>query len=210
MLQEHSVPQRNPNHQLVNMDSFSPLFISDKSFDDCFPVEIERQSARHWAPAAIVKRAAKYLVHKPGIKVLDIGSGVGKFCVIGAACNNGFFTGVEQRENLCLLAANAAQRFNVTNVKFIHANVTQVDFNQYNAFFFYNAFYENVEPDGAIDTSVDLNASLYHEYTAQLTDKLLAMPKGTRLVTYWGEWVPRGYNLVYTNGNDALRFWEKR
>ena len=76
-------------------------------------------------------------------------------------------------------------------------------------FFFYNAFYENIEPDDAIDTSVDLNARLYELYTTQLTEKLLAMPKGTRLVTYWGEWVPRGYNLVYTNGNDALRFWER-
>ena len=191
------------------MHSFSPLFISDKDFDDNFSGEIERQSARHWAPAAIVKRAAKFLVNKPGVKVLDIGSGVGKFCVIGAACNEGFFTGVEQREHLCLLADRVARRFNVTDVKFIHANVTEVDFSQYDAFFFYNAFYENIEPDDAIDTSIDLNASLYELYTAQITEKLLAMPKGTRLVTYWGDWIPRGYNLVYTNGNDALRFWER-
>jgi hypothetical protein len=194
---------------LSGMDSFSPLFISDKDFDDNFRVEIERQSARQWAPAAIAKRAAKFLVNRPGVRVLDIGSGVGKFCVIGAACNQGFFTGVEQRENLCQLADKVARRFNVNNVKFIHANVTEVNFSEYDAFFFYNAFYENIEPDDAIDTSVDLNTSLYRLYTAQLTEKLFAMPKGTRLVTYWGEWMPRGYHLVYTNGNDALRFWER-
>ena len=189
--------------------SFSPLFISDKEFDDNFPHEIERLAERHWTPATIAKRAAKFLVNKPGTRVLDIGSGSGKFCIIGAACNDGLFIGVEQRENLCLLAVKIGLRYKLNNVRFINANVTDIDFSNYDAFFFYNAFYENIEPDGAIDTTVKLDASFYQLYTAELTQKLLAMPKGTRLVTYWGEWVPDGYELVYRNGNDSLRFWER-
>ena len=74
---------------------------------------------------------------------------------------------------------------------------------------FYNAFYENIEDNNAIDSSVELDPALYQSYTLALTEKLLKMPAGTRLVTYWGEWVPEGYELVYTNGNDSLRFWEK-
>jgi SAM-dependent methyltransferase len=193
----------------AGMDSFSPRFISDKEFDDNFPKEIERLSGKHWAPATIAKRAAKFLVNRPGVRVLDIGSGAGKFCVIGAACNDALFYGVEQRENLCRLADKIAQHYQLSNVKFIHANVIDIDFSQYNAFFFYNAFYENIEDNNAIDSSVELDPALYQSYTLALTEKLLKMPAGTRLVTYWGEWVPEGYELVYTNGNDSLRFWEK-
>jgi SAM-dependent methyltransferase len=192
-----------------NNSSFTPLFISDKEFDHNFPHHIERLAHRHWAPATIAKRAARFLVSKPGTRVLDIGSGAGKFCIIGAACNDGMFVGVEQRKNLCLLAVKIGQRYKLNNVRFINANVTDIDFSNYDAFFFYNAFYENIEPDGAIDTSVKLDKSLFQIYTHQLTQKLLAMPQGTRLVTYWGEWVPVGYELVYRNGNDSLRFWER-
>ncbi len=192
------------------MNIFSPRFISDKEFDDNFPKEIERLSGKHWAPATIAKRAAKFLVNRPGIKVLDIGSGAGKFCIIGAACSDGFFTGVEQRQNLCEVAATIAQHYHVSNVKFVHANVMDIDFSQYDAFFFYNAFYENIEGGNAIDKSVDLDPELYQRYTLILTEKLSKMPAGTRLVTYWGEWMPEGYELVYTNGNDSLRFWERR
>jgi len=192
------------------MESFSPRFISDKEFDDNFPAEIERLSGRHWAPASIAKRAAKFLVNKPGTRVLDIGSGAGKFCVIGAACNDGFFVGVEQRQNLCRLADKIATHYQVHNVKFIHANIMDIDFNDYDAFFFYNAFYENIEEDDAIDNSVELNPELYQAYTLALTAKLARMPIGTRLVTYFSDWAPAGYELVYRNANDALKFWEKK
>lgn len=190
--------------------SFNPTFISDKEFDDNFTGDMERHSARHWTPATIAKRAAKFLVNRPGVRVLDIGSGAGKFCIIGAACNDGLFIGVEQREKLCLLAVKTGLRYQLNNVRFINANITDIDFSKYDAFFFYNAFHENIEPDDAIDATVDLNEGLYQLYTEQLTQKLFAMPKGTRLVTYWGNWEPQGYELVYRNGNDALRFWEKR
>lgn len=144
----------------VSMASFA-VFISDKEFDKNFPLEIERLSDKHWAPATIVKRAAKFLVNKPGTKVLDIGSGAGKFCIIGAACYDGLFVGVEQRQNLCTLAVKIAQHYQLTNLKFIHANVVDTDFSDYDAFFFYNAFYENIEDAAAIDNSVALNPELF-------------------------------------------------
>ena len=196
--------------QKMKSKAFNIRSLTDKDFDSQFPHDIRRLAGRHWAPAAIAKRAAKFLVDRPGAKVLDIGSGIGKFCIIGAAATNGVFTGVEQRKNLCVMAEEVARHYQLNNVTFIHANVTEVDFSNYEAFFFYNSFFENTESNHAIDDSIPLSAKLFEDYQKDVTRKLAKMPKGTRLVTYWGDWVPEGYELVYTNGNDSLRFWEKQ
>ena len=59
---------------------------------------------------------ADYLVKKSGTKILDIGSGAGKFCLIGAIHTKGNFTGVEQRENLVAHSNKIASRYEIDNV----------------------------------------------------------------------------------------------
>ena len=78
--------------------------VTDEEFDVIYPTDIQTLSRRHFTPIAIAKMAAEYLADQPNARILDIGSGVGKFCMIGAACTKGHFTGVEQRENLSNLA----------------------------------------------------------------------------------------------------------
>jgi len=43
-------------------------------------------SLKQWTPLAIARKAAEFLA-EPGSKVLDIGSGIGKFCLTGAFFN---------------------------------------------------------------------------------------------------------------------------
>jgi SAM-dependent methyltransferase len=71
--------------------------IEDDRFDQVWPLRLRKLSPLHWTPIVVASHASKLLVTKPGTRVLDIGCGPGKFCLIAAALTDGYFTGVEQR-----------------------------------------------------------------------------------------------------------------
>lgn len=186
--------------------------IEDRLFNTLYPSRIKKLSKRHWTPVEVAKLAADYLAERPGKKVLDIGSGAGKFCLIGAASTKGLFYGVEQRESLVKLSQKIARTHHVHNVEFIHSNITQIYFSDYDAFYFYNSFYENIECLLAIDTTIHLEEKLYFKYSKYVKDQLKKTPIGTRLVTYWSVYteIPKGFDLVFTAYNGKLNFWEKK
>lgn len=189
--------------------------LRDEEFDKIFPAEIRALSDRHWTPASIANRAAKFLVTKPGTKVLDVGSGPGKFCIVGALSTSGHFTGIEQRERLVNIARETLSKAAIANARIIRANVTEVDFSEYDAFYLFNPFTENLLTFDKIDDTVQLSGDLYRQYTDYVACQLALAPLGTRIVTYWNAEVPIGYSSVDTtqpdrfNLPDTVRFWQK-
>lgn len=186
--------------------------VTDDDIDDMFPPKISRLARKHWTPVAVAKLATEFLVDRPGTRVLDIGSGAGKFCLIGAACTQGLFTGVEQRIELVELSRQLSLAYQVYNAKFIHGNITSISFDHYDSFYFYNSFYEHITALNRIDETIQFNISLYHQYSMYLLDQLDALPPGTRLVTYYGEQniIPSSFKLLDSLKEDTLKFWEKR
>ncbi len=187
------------------------LNVDDEEFNSIYPDDIRELSDKHWTPVAVAKTAATYLVNRPGVKVLDIGSGVGKFCVIGTAITEGHFTGVEYRENLYLLANKYKKQFGLTSVNFIHSNILDINFKGYNAFYFFNSFIENMSKTELMDNAVPVSPRHYSRYTQHLREQLAGMPIGTRLATYWSntDEVPRGYVIQSTAFEGELKMWEK-
>jgi hypothetical protein len=185
--------------------------IEDSAFNMLYSTRIRRLSERHWTPVAIAKIAADYLVDKPNKKVLDIGAGVGKFCLVGAASTKGIFYGVEQRASLTKLSKKIAEKHNVENVEFIHSNITDISFSDYDAFYFYNSFFENIDTSCPIDKIVVPNSELFLSYSNYVRDQLNKTPKYTRLVTYWSTWeeIPESFDLEYTACDGILNFWKK-
>jgi len=186
--------------------------VKDSEFDaamySTLPTDL---SATHFTPVDIAIQAAKYLVEIPGTKVLDIGSGAGKFCMIGAACTTGHFTGVELRTQLHDLAFNIAKERPLTNVEFIQSNITYIDFSPYQAFYFYNPFFEQVAPIDSIDDTIVLKKELYRSYASYVKEQLDGMPNGTRLATYFSAHheVPDSYKILARIDAKKLTFWEK-
>ena len=152
------------------------------------------------------------MVKSPNTKVLDIGSGVGKFCVLGSLYSNGQFTGVEKRKEL-IDEANAVKEFvQAENATFIHGNINQVDFTAYEAFYYYNPFYEHVVDFGRIDKLIDFSKEKFEAYEQYVFKELDACPKGTRVVTYCSSdfFLPKEYFLKEMKHNGRLLFWEKK
>jgi SAM-dependent methyltransferase len=185
--------------------------ITDKDFDAIFPEKIRELATTHWTPVAIAKLAANYLVGAPGTSVLDIGSGVGKFCVIGALHTKGHFTGVEQRRELVDVAIDVSAAYWLPNVAFLNKNVMSIVFGDYDAFYFFNSFQENVDVINKIDDTQKLSSELYHSYSTYVCAQLSLMPIGTRVATYFSplDIIPGNYRLQHSLIGGALRFWER-
>ena len=187
------------------------LFSNDAAFDWMYPEHFQLLSLKHWTPLAIAQKAAEFLA-EPGARVLDIGSGIGKFCLAaGYHFPESYFYGVEQRHELIYHAEEAKGYTQLSNVNFIYANVTQVNFKEFDHFYFYNSFYENIDPNNQIDDTIETSESLYTYYTNYLFKALDDKPPGTRLVTFhtFAEEVPSSYKLADVSCSMLLKMWIK-
>ena len=185
--------------------------VTDREFDAIYPENIRRIADRHWSPVEVSKTASEFLVRRAGTRVLDIGSGAGKFCMIGAATTRGHFTGVEHRLPLVELSTSLSSRYDLQNVKYIHANVTSIDFRNYDAFYFFNSFYEHINVHHRIDDSVTMDVQTYEAHVSDMVEQLSRLPLGTRLATYatLQTVVPGDFQLVDSVYYGALNLWEK-
>jgi len=187
-------------------------FQTDEQFHYLYPVSIRLLAAKHWTPLHITRRVAQYLAPTENVRVLDIGSGVGKFCLTAAWCMpTACFEGVEQRRDLVAHADTARSILKLKNVAFIHGNFTRLDFDRYDHFYFYNSFYENLVDTNKIDDNIAYSTELYNYYNRYLYKKLDERPAGTRLVTYHSleEEIPPAYHLVEAQVENLLKFWIK-
>jgi SAM-dependent methyltransferase len=194
----------------ANLENY---FTEDSHFRQLYPLSFQKLDTLHWSPLRVIDRAVKFLVNKPNAKILDIGSGSGKFCLAGSYLKPfAFFSGVEQREDLLEYAQTVRKKLGRSNVDFVHKNFTQIDFTEYDNFYFYNSFFENIEGTDKIDDSIAYSVELYDYYNLRLKSKLDGMPAGTRIVTYktLDQEIPDSYRLVTTEMENQLKFWIKK
>lgn len=188
-------------------------FANDAAFDWLYPQKIRELSKRHWTPLSIAQQAADFLADAPGKKILDLGSGVGKFCLAGAHFNpHATFYGVEQRYKLHQYAVAAKDVAQVENVEFVNENFTRVDLSSYDNFYFYNSFFENLDDNDRIDEEVAYSTNLYIQYCRHFYRALERKPAGTRLVTFHSlqDEVPPAFQVVYVSDDLQLKMWIKR
>jgi cyclopropane fatty-acyl-phospholipid synthase-like methyltransferase len=187
-------------------------FKSDKVFNSLYPLHIQEVAEKHWTPIAVAVKAAAFLAVSDDVKILDIGSGSGKFCLTAAHLYpQTLFYGIEQRPGLVSLSQELAKKLELENGVFLCNNITKVDFSRYDHFYFYNAFYENIAGTQKIDNDIIYSEDLYNYYNRYLYKQLDKMPAGTRLVTYhsFGKEVPKSFEIVHTDYNEYLKFWVK-
>jgi hypothetical protein len=202
---------RKQNRYMLH-DILNPTFFrKDTAFDEMYPEHIQALSTMHWTAIDIARKAGEFLAI-PNASVLDIGSGVGKFCLVAGFLHpETAFYGIEQRKELHTLAEIAKKEIDLSNVYFINGNLTEQNFGDYDHFYFYNAFYENIEPDSRIDYSVRISFELYHRYSRFIYEMLDGKPPETRLVTFHStdSQVPPSYKLVNNSYSRALKMWIK-
>lgn len=187
------------------------MFSSDAAFDALYPIYISSLSAIHWTPLEVAAKAAVFLAPDEQARVLDIGAGVGKFCIAGAHFAPGHFTGIEQRANFVKAGNKVARQLGMERVSLQHGNFMETDLRAYTGIYFYNSFHENIVHDDALDEKIELSSELYERYTDHLLHELKQMPVGTRLATYWLSIpeIPACYRERGSYFNDLLKLWIK-
>lgn len=193
------------------LDDEDPTTVEDEKFDLIYPAQIRQLSAVFWTPVRIAAAAVELLVSSTGLRVLDVGCGPGKFCLIGASLTEGCFIGIDQRLDLVRVAQQAAARLQLTGVEFYQGNVLDLEFSNYDAFYIFNPFEENMLRGHKIDTSVPLGPELFRRYVSYVRLQLGMRPIGTRVVTYmgYGDEVPSCFTCERTLFGDDLKLWIK-
>jgi predicted RNA methylase len=210
-------PRENRSKIILNLitSRADATELTDYHLDSVFPEQISRKSHPHWTPVKVASRATELLSITKLSKVLDVGSGCGKFCIVASLKSEGFFLGIEQRGNLVKAARKVAKELHLENVSFIKGNMMDIDWTQFNSIYLFNPFFENVMKDSSfwIDTTIDLNKHLYNLYIRTVEEKLSKQEVGTRVVTYhgFGGMFPKSYDLILKEPiySGHLELWVK-
>lgn len=158
---------------------------TDLMFDTLLPAALREKSLRHFTPAEVVEKAAGFLCCLKKNKILDLGSGIGKFCLLAGKMNpSDQFYGVEIRQNLCDEAERIRQLWKLKNVHFLHENILQTSFKGYTGFYYFNSFHENIEPESSLDYHLELNMKNYSLYSGRVYRELEKLSPGVRIVTF--------------------------
>lgn len=189
--------------------------VIDSVFDDVYPLDVRAVSSSFWTPVSVALRAAELLVTGKKDRILDIGSGVGKFCIVGAASTRVSFVGIEQRARFVLVAEDARRQVGARTARFIKGNFDTVDITDFDGVYFFNPFEENLwGADTRLDDSVELSDERYHSDIETAKALLERARIGTRVVTYhgFGGDMPDCYELALSEKQhtDKLDLWIKR
>lgn len=190
----------------------SGRLVDDRVFDEVYPFAHRRASRLHWTPVAAAMRASKLLADAPGARILDIGSGVGKFCIVAAAATGALVTGVEHRDHLVATARRAAARVGV-DVTFRRGTFADCDPRHFDGVYLFNPFAENLcSSDDHIDAAIELSEDRFARDVAAAEDFLRAARVGMRVVTYFGfgGGMPPGYvRVLRERCAGTLELWIK-
>lgn len=197
------------------MDVFSKLrknvAVFDEEFDTIFPEDVREHSNRHFTSVFIAQQAAAFLTEEGAKKILDIGSGTGKFCLVASATTKSNFTGVEHRAYQVEIGNECARRYGLSNCNFIADTILNIDFKEYDAFYIFNPFLEAKDPTAQMDQAVKVGLNEYETFSNYVYQQFDSLKIGTRIASYWTSKTqfPPSFELVKSSFGDTLTFWIK-
>jgi SAM-dependent methyltransferase len=189
--------------------------LDDDEFDRFLPGPLKDVSHLYWSPLAVAQRAAEWLDEAGIQRVLDVGSGAGKFCVAAAIFGRCRFIGLEQRPFLVDAARGLARLFEVDDrVRFVRGELGVARVPAADAFYLFNPFgHYRFETEPLMETHL-LSIQRQRLDDIAAAERLLqGAAVGTWLLTYngFGGRVPNGYRAIRTDSTfrNALRLWRK-
>lgn len=197
------------------MEPAPPYISDDWSFDEWLPLSLQMHAALHFTPIDVSRHAASVLAPEPGMTVLDVGAGAGKFCIAAAqAAPWAEFVGVEWRPHLVRIAERLARAYGLSNVRFVHADAFDLDWSSFDAFYLYNPFAEQLLDSAfVLDETIAFNPVNFALFVDLVRERLARARLGTRVATYhgFGAPPPLGYELLHDDamGTDRVELWVK-
>jgi SAM-dependent methyltransferase len=150
-------------------------------------------------------------------RFMDIGSGVGKLCTLLSFLTNLEIFGLEQREDLFKISQTVAIQNSLSRVHFIHGNMLDLNWQEYDIFYLYNPFQEHTIGEssdiGLIDRNIALDGKYYAQYISEVFRQMTWLEPGKKVIIYhgYGSAMPPSMKLVRSHyvANGHLCLWEK-
>jgi predicted RNA methylase len=187
--------------------------LKDHEFDMVFPYRIRKLSKRHFTPFNVANVVSEWLnEYKEPKSILDLGCGVGKFCFIIGSFTHHHIHGVDYREEYIDLCKKLNSKYKFKNIQFLNKNITEMDFKNYNVFYFFNSFLEQIDDTAMLDDNYERSSLIYGIYETFLRNELSKLPAGTIVITYHAhsDQIPRGYEVAKYAFDCKLLMWIKR
>lgn len=189
--------------------------VPDLIFDEFLSPMARSRSRQFWTPIRVAQRAALRLAERGARRVLDVGSGPGKFCIVAACARPEVqFRGVEHRAELVDGATALGRRLRLENLEFSRGDALAADWHGFDGLYFFNPFAENsFASEDAFDATVELSAVRLANELFRSTQLLSSVRVGTVVVTYHGLSgpIPSSFDLDFEErvGATLLRTWVK-
>jgi len=187
--------------------------VLDRVFDEVYPLWARSTSRVHWTPVAVAQRVAAELT-RPGARgpILDVGAGVGKFCIVASATTGRPVHGVEHRPHLVRVARRTALELGV-DADVFGGTFEGLQAADYSGVYLFNPFGENVcARRDRLDETVELSERRYHADLRAMTTFLRALHPSARVAIYcgWGGVMPDGFVRVSDSDEGGrLQIWER-
>ncbi len=191
--------------------------LPDHVFDRFLSKEARSASTRFWTPLHVAARVGAWVRELGMDRLVDVGAGTGKFCVIVSLVTDCQVVGVEQRPHLVREARKLAQAFGVEQrIEFVCGALgLRGQWPRADAYYFYNPFGENVVGTASqLDQTVELNPRRFQR-DVEMTERFLQdAPLDTVVIDYngFGGTMPASYEVICENraAPFLLRAWKKR
>lgn len=196
--------------------------VTDHAFDRLYPAPLRSMSRVHWTPLAVARRAVELLAPLAGERMLDVGAGVGKVCLVGALRSPATWTGLELRPALIRAAEQAARALGVADrTSFFATDMVTFDWAGYDGVYLYNPFGEYLMPAAAPslrevgplagEYAHPARVARHRRLVAATEEKAWGLRPGARVVTFHGfggVWPPC-LDLVHREkiSTDVLEVW---
>ena len=187
----------------------------DSAFDIFLPEDLRELSADQWTPLEVASATALWLRECGVERVVDIGSGPGKFCVAAALAGTCELVGLEQNPRFVAIASSLARLFGVDRrVRFVHGTLGDSELPPTDAYYLYNPFAQQIfAPNEDFVCGATPNYARYHQDVRLAQAIFRRAPAGTIVVTYngFGGLMPASYEVYRTSRElpCVLRMWRK-
>jgi SAM-dependent methyltransferase len=162
--------------------------LADAHFDRFLEPNLRAISAQSWTPLEVAARASQWFTELRIKSVVDIGSGVGKFCIAAALGSRCRFIGVERHSRLVEVAGHLARLFSVERqVEFISGVFGEMPLPNAECYYLFNPFGDSSFDLGDhLHEAPDSSRARYIREVSEVELLLRALPAGAYVLTYNG------------------------
>lgn len=162
--------------------------MTDTLWDSYLPEKFRMLSPFQWTPISVIERTWKYLSLDGVTSIVDLGSGVGKFCIYLSFLSNHSIeiSGLEDREELVVLSDSLKEHWETPKVKFRNENFLQHFPEGHSHYYCFNPLYETMKGSHSIDLQKQKSANQFLKDLQTLKQNLLLLKSKTKLITFHG------------------------